>query len=64
MSATNVTPTTEKPVKLDTNEEKMNRMPSTDSRLWIGDRRLLDLEVVGVRVDGRASNTGSIASSK
>ncbi len=30
-----VTPTTEKPVKLDTNDEKMNRRPSTDRRLWM-----------------------------
>ena len=35
MSATNVTPTTVKPVKLDTNDEKMNRRPSTDRRLWM-----------------------------
>ena len=35
MSATNVTPTTVKPVKLDTNDEKMNRMPSMESRLWM-----------------------------
>lgn len=31
--ATNVTATTEKPAKLFTNDEKMNRMPSTLSRL-------------------------------
>ena len=34
--ATNVTATTPKPAKLATNDVKMNRMPSTVSRPWIG----------------------------
>ena len=36
ISATNVTATTPKPAKFGTNEVKMNRMPSVESRLTIG----------------------------
>ena len=36
ISATNVTATTPNPAKLGTNEVKMNRIPSVESRPWIG----------------------------
>ena len=46
ISATNVTATTPKPAKLGTNEVKMKRMPSIESRPLDRDRDLLEVEAV------------------
>ena len=48
MSATKVTATTPKPAKLGTNDVKMKRMPSIDSRLDDRDRDLLDVPAIDV----------------
>ena len=45
MSATNVTATTPKPAKLGTNEVKMKRMPSTESKPVDRDRHLFEVPV-------------------
>ena len=43
ISATKVTATTPKPAKLGTNDVKMKRMPSVESRLTIGIVTVLDV---------------------
>ena len=63
--ATNITATTPKPAKFATNDVKMNRMPSTVSRLWIAIvcGLISKSSSVRIRQAGSGSTTGCDLSS-